>query len=630
MEAEQKNYSIDDLLEYSYYRLGLDNKYYPIFKEKALLAFESISDSPLGPTQTDINRCLKQAEEQIVYYIGQLKSGKSEDEINVAPKSFLLYAFEKIVDLARGSQLSNDFYCEAALYITLLSEKLNLTKNQIVMMALFLNWHDDSTIRLSEIGEYVNCLPIHLLSYKNDIDELERREYIRCCRETPGYKKYVSYRVPYGVIEAINRDEKYIPRKCTGLSCQELFGELEEIFDLRKEKEITYENMTKKIDSLLEDNNKLKFVETIDLWFSDDEEEKYMLLMFCHLCVNNYNDDIGYYDLDFLYDEKRDWIRVKSELSKGTHDLFFRKLIEYNNDEGMVDRESFRLTNYAKSELLSEIPLKKRNQNNSELIHSDKIVEKKLFYGQSIQNQIDELEGLLDESHYQAITSRMKNAGFRCGFTCLFYGAPGTGKTETVLQLARQTGRDILQVDVSKIKSCWVGESEKNIKNLFDTYKDKVKKSSIAPILLFNEADAIISKRQEGAERSVDKMENSIQNIILQEMENLDGIMIATTNLAQNMDKAFERRFLYKIKFEKPTLEARMHIWHEMIPTLSEDDTMTLAEKYEFSGGQIENIARHNAINGILYGDKANSLEALMSYCDNERLETKQTRKIGF
>ena len=120
--------------------------------------------------------------------------------------------------------------------------------------------------------------------------------------------------------------------------------------------------------------------------------------------------------------------------------------------------------------------------------------------------------------------------------------------------------------------------------------------------------------------------------------------MIATTNLAQNMDKAFERRFLYKIKFEKPNLEARMHIWHEMIPTLSENDTKTLAEKYEFSGGQIENIARHNAINGILYGEKANSLEALMSYCDNEanslealmsycdneRLETKQTRKIGF
>lgn len=90
----------------------------------------------------------------------------------------------------------------------------------------------------------------------------------------------------------------------------------------------------------------------------------------------------------------------------------------------------------------------------------------------------------------------------------------------------------------------WVGESEKNIKGIFDDYKQKVKQSVKAPILLFNEADAIIVKRQVGAERAVEKMENSIQNIILQEIEQLDGILIATTNLAENMDKAFERRFL--------------------------------------------------------------------------------------
>ena len=148
--------------------------------------------------------------------------------------------------------------------------------------------------------------------------------------------------------------------------------------------------------------------------------------------------------------------------------------------------------------------------------------------------------------------------------------------------------------------------------------------------LLLNEADAIIGKRQEGAERAVEKMENTIQNIILQEMENLDGILIATTNLAQNMDKAFERRFLYKIKFEKPTLEARINIWHEMIPALSESDTQTLASKYDFSGGQIENIARHYAINNILYGSQINTIETLISHCENERLETKEAKRIGF
>lgn len=224
----------------------------------------------------------------------------------------------------------------------------------------------------------------------------------------------------------------------------------------------------------------------------------------------------------------------------------------------------------------------------------------------------------------------MKDSGFRCGFTCLFYGSAGTGKTETVLQLARQTGRDIMQVNISQIKSMWVGESEKNIKQVFDNYRAKAKECRITPILLFNEADAIIGKRKEGAERAVDKMENSIQNIILQEMETLDGILIATTNLAQNMDKAFERRFLYKIKFEKPTTEARMSMWREMIPVLKEEEVRILATKYDFSGGQIENIARHYTIGNILHGESKNIVEELSVYCDSERLETKGTKKIGF
>ena len=544
----------------------------------------------------------------------------------------LLTAIEQIVEKAKDSKLSPEFYRKASRYIKYVSDKLDLTKEQSVMLALFINRSDDSSIRISELSEDVKCSTIHILRYMNDIDVLEKREFVRCCRDINSYRKSISYRVPLDVIEAMKRDEKYVPRKCTGLTCQELFGELEDVFDLRKDNEITYEALTQKINNLFEDNKQLQFVQMLNLFDDDDNDDKMLLVLFCHLCVNNSDDNIGFHDLDFLFDDKREWNRQKRRISNGDHFLFYDTIIEYNNDNGMVDRESLRVTQKFKDEALSEVVLQTRNRdkNSSDYIHSDKIAEKQLFYGESVQKQIDELGGLLDEGHYQEITSRMKKAGFRCGFTCLFYGAPGTGKTETVLQLARQTGRDILQVDVSKIKSCWVGESEKNIKSLFDSYKDKVKKSEKAPILLFNEADAIIGKRQEGAERAVEKMENSIQNIILQEMENLDGILIATTNLAQNMDKAFERRFLYKIKFEKPTLEARMHIWHEMIPTLSEDDTKTLAEKYEFSGGQIENIARHNAINGILYGDKGNTLEGLMTYCDSECLETRQTRKIGF
>jgi SpoVK/Ycf46/Vps4 family AAA+-type ATPase len=114
-------------------------------------------------------------------------------------------------------------------------------------------------------------------------------------------------------------------------------------------------------------------------------------------------------------------------------------------------------------------------------------------------------------------------------------------------------------------------------------------------------------------------------------MEQLDGIMIATTNLANNLDSAFERRFLYKIKFDSPDSTVRKKLWQTMIPDLSEADSISLANSYELSGGQIENVARKYAINSILYGNQAEPLATLRDYCEGERLNSKKDiRRIGF
>ena len=146
--------------------------------------------------------------------------------------------------------------------------------------------------------------------------------------------------------------------------------------------------------------------------------------------------------------------------------------------------------------------------------------------------------------------------------------------------------------------------------------------------MFFNEADAIFNRRMQNAERSVDKGENALQNIILQEMETLDGILIATTNLQGNLDPAFERRFLYKLELDKPTTEVKASIWRSMLPDLTEREAARLAAEFDFSGGQIENIVRKRFIDEVLTGETAD-LEALRNLCRNEQLE-ESARRIGF
>jgi SpoVK/Ycf46/Vps4 family AAA+-type ATPase len=240
----------------------------------------------------------------------------------------------------------------------------------------------------------------------------------------------------------------------------------------------------------------------------------------------------------------------------------------------------------------------------------------------------------LVQKNLEAMQSRLEEKGLPKGIAVILYGAPGTGKTETAYQLARQTKRKILHVDIAESKSMWFGESEKKIKKIFTDYRMLCKSCrrhrENTPILLFNEADSIFGKRLTQVQHSVDQMLNTMQNIILQEMESLDGILIATTNLTENLDDAFDRRFLYKIKFDKPTEEARASIWRSMIPDLSELDVHTLASKYDFSGGQIENIARHYAIDNILHDRGEDVLSMLIRHCDNERLDDKEQKKIGF
>ena len=538
----------------------------------------------------------------------------------------LLDAIKAIIELSENSELSNEFFFEAEEALNYVSKRLSVTNEQALMLSLVISDFANQHIDVTDFGRYLRCTPITLLPFLKEMDVLEERGYIVCNR---GCNR-PSYRVPYYVLEALNNNEVPEMNQLAGLTCEDLINELDKIFDQRSEHELTCDGLIKRTRSLLNSNNELHFVGQIDSYGLNVNDRLVLLYIACQYVILH-DEHIVVHQLGRLFDSRSLWSNVRQQLQNEKNRLQQLGLIEFAHDGGFGDRNAFCLTMTAKRALFTELDINLANndQQRRGLQHYDDIAARQLFYDEATSHQVEELTRLLDEDNYQQIRQRLQDKGFRCGFTCLFYGTPGTGKTETVLQLARQTGRDIMQVNVSEIKSKWVGDSEKNVKALFDDYRCKVRECEVTPILLFNEADAIINRRQEMAERSIDKMENSIQNIILQEMETLDGILIATTNLEQNMDKAFERRFLYKIKFNKPSVEARQHIWQTMIPSLSADAAYQLASRYDFSGGQIENIARHHAIDSILHGTKADDLQTLITHCDQERLE-KKINRIGF
>ncbi len=180
----------------------------------------------------------------------------------------------------------------------------------------------------------------------------------------------------------------------------------------------------------------------------------------------------------------------------------------------------------------------------------------------------------------------------------IFYGSAGTGKTMTAYSLAKSLKRQVLAFDCSKILSMYVGESEKNVRKIFDTFYDLCEKTKSEPILLLNEADQFLGARSSGNITGSDQMHNQMQNIFLEQIENFKGMLIATTNLLENIDKAFSRRFNYKIEFKKPDEKQRFKLWELMLPATApyaNDIDLSELAKYSLTGGQINLIIKNTA-----------------------------------
>jgi SpoVK/Ycf46/Vps4 family AAA+-type ATPase len=170
------------------------------------------------------------------------------------------------------------------------------------------------------------------------------------------------------------------------------------------------------------------------------------------------------------------------------------------------------------------------------------------------------------------------------GLTALFYGPPGTGKSMVGGLIARELALDLYRVDLARITSKWIGETEKNLAEVFDAAEDG------QCIILFDEADSLFAKRTE-VKSSVDRYANLEVNYLLQRLDTFEGVAILTTNLEGSIDKAFKRRMSLRLAFPFPDEEMRVRLWAAHIPpeapTEGDFDFMDLARRFPMSGGYI-------------------------------------------
>ena len=332
------------------------------------------------------------------------------------------------------------------------------------------------------------------------------------------------------------------------------------------------------------------------------------------------------------YSDIQDRVRYTRKVKENQCPLFTNDLIVHS-DEEFNFLNFVRLSNHSMEVLLggyNETIAKQVKPKLCTVYKAENIKKEKLFYNEEEQKQIDTISKALEEENFQKLKNKLSESGLKTGINILLYGVAGGGKTSTVMQLAAQTGRDVFFLDISSVQSKWVGDSEKQLQSVWTSYKECRKTMKKAPILLFNEADAILGTRM-NAESFASKSFNTLQNIMLQNMEDFeDGIFIATTNLATHLDPAFERRFLYKVEYMKPKEQVRMKILRNVFKDVSDKTLQYISDTYELTGGQIQNIRKKILIKSFLE-DTLDYEDLIITLCKDEFILSKSKRQpIGF
>ena len=530
--------------------------------------------------------------------------------------------------------LSENATGELADDINAISNKFSICpKGSVLLGAIMEKTNSSNSCDEEDLANYIGCTNIEFFEFHDALRELLDKDIV-----VKASGRRSSFVATPEAMRAVEKDTVFVPVKTSGLTTEELFTRFRKLIADFRNSNIDEERLHESMIRLVERNDQLLFCRKMagSPLFTQEctDTERRMFFYLCHRYVSKGDQsvplDILMNFIEFMEDDQM----LRRHFANGTTNLQKEGLVTFGNEDGFVETDKISLADYVKNDWFDEIELAPAEKvNHKSLIRCEDIKEQELFYNTAEEEQIGRLAELLEDENFRKVQERLESEGLPKGICCVFHGSPGSGKTASLKALAKRSGRDIFWVDLASIKSKWVGESEQNMKKLFDDYRKLVRTSGKAPILAVNEADAIFTKRITNIEQSADNMYNAMTDIVLNELEHLNGILIATTNLVGNMvdrnDSAMERRFLFKVEFRAPDEDVRARIWKSKIRGISDEDAASLASRYKFSGGNIENIARKATLGYVLSG-KRPDLEALAKYCEEESFTDKGKMHIGF
>jgi AAA+ superfamily predicted ATPase len=556
--------------------------------------------------------------------------------MNKAQSKNLLSSIQRITKATRGQELTEDLINDLSDSTSHIAEFYNITQFQAIVLSLYLEAGlKDREIDTENLIDHLGKDMAMMADVNEAIDGLLNMGLVYVSRGEFRISRKKAYRRRINahdkVLDALVKGDKELLKVRKG---QDFFGVLMDIRELivqRIDDVLTTDELGEKTKKVLEANIHFPEVEWL---LSMKHLSIYDTCLLIDVTIEHIE---GAEEVDIdkslkeIFSEIPDRVKYKKNIKEGKCPLFKDEILVYS-DTMFSFMNYIRLSETTMDILLSgskDVLKKEFKSKLATLINPDTIPSETLFYNESELKQIEILKEALSDSQYIEISSRMKEIGMKAGFTVLLYGYPGTGKTSTVKQVAKLTGRTIFMVDIPKIQSKWVGESEKNLSKLFDEYREARKYFDKDPIFLINEADAILGKRM-NVNSSVDKSFNTLQNLLLQELEDFEGVFMATTNLADQLDKAFDRRFLYKLNYQKPKDFVRLNILKNNFTNVDEQFLSTVNSRFELTGGQISNIKKKMLVESIMNKD-LNKEEAIERLCIEECiLNAKERNPIGF